>query len=156
MLQGSSERAHTTLWASAHLGTHFACELRANALTFFSQFFLKWQLFYFLCNSLNINYNHPVIFQCRFISEIHILIAVFQACNSFKGASLFNEGNIIFQMEGGAPYGGHLLWLGVFKKIDGEVLHPDAPPPPPPPPTKGNPAALHPRGNPATCAFFIV
>ena len=58
-------------------------------------------------------------------------------------------------MEGGAPYGGHLLWLGVFKKIDGEVLHPDAPPPPPPP-TKGNPAALHPRGNPATCAFFIV
>ena len=151
MLQESSERAHITLWASAHLGTHFACELRAKTLTFFSQFFLKWQLFYFLCNSLDINYNHPVIFQCRFISEIHILIAVFQACSSFKGASLFNEGNIIFQMEGGAHYGGQLLWLGVLKKNDGGTLHP-----PPRPPTKENPAALYPRGNSATCAFFIV
>ena len=109
LLQGSSERAHIILWASAYLGTHFACELSANALTFFSHLFFKRQLFYFLCNSLNINYNHPVIFQCRFISETHILIAVFQAWNSFKGASLFNEGNIIFKMEGGAPYGGHLL-----------------------------------------------
>ena len=44
-------------------------------------------------------------------------------------------------MEGGAPYGGHLLWLRVFKKIDGGVLHPHAPSSPPP--TKGNPAALH-------------